>query len=1257
MNPFVVPNDTYLSRLDYTYLHDAMHIASRRDSKFSFASLPPLRRSCTASEIYAKFQRAYSNSGWLLFSLFRTIGAPLCGIAIISCALLFIYAAEPILIRGLINCVEEQLCEESLSKGTKICAVIVALVLLRCVMYNVMYMLQHIAAAKTASALSACVIEKAIKLSAMEYDKQGPGKILYLQNKAKRISRFMPSIQSLVVDPLKLIITLVLFTREVGYGFVLVAAAGMLSLSLNMRINRTLQRLNVEKDHYGKRGMQYISEYIRGIKAIKLNTWEEFAKGRVGEAYEKEKSCDIRIGMWWQLNEAQKEMLSQGIVIAAIFIAYWLEGSLSVSRAYMILVLYQQLRYPLFSLAGLFSRYSETKQNLRLIEDFLGLEEKVASPVPEGKNDLLARVGEMVVSQVTASCYEVSNQQGNNNSNNELSKSDRAKESRKVLSKLNFRVLPGELVGIVGSVGSGKSLLFRCVLGEVRIDEGSAQCFGRVVYLPQEPWIFSDTLRSNIVMNGEFDQPRYDCVITACELKNDIDSLPEKDLTEIGGRGANLSGGQRQRVALARALYNDGDIFIFDDSLSQLDSQAAAKVFHNVLHQFLAGRTRLFVTTNVKWLVDFPRILLLENGSMVREGKYQDLLAVQTFSGLVRESVSPKGRSVSSAVPAAATARLASSSPKGNVAAVPAPSQIEGRVAGSLRLSDLKPFFQNGNASYVVLLAVSILAAVSSEGMRDRWLFTWSNNACCWNFYSYLLVYIAIISVNLLAGLGKQLVQRVYERQFMRQMNGFVMDKTLNAPLWWHDVTSSGKIVRCVSSGFAELLLVVSQAGNVLQNFGVFAIGVYNILSDLPEFSVCLCALVVLIVYLRRTSGGLVAGTMRLEETGEEAANTGLQELLDGLYSLRASKNGYIDWFRKRLYTTLDNQSRAMLVRNFATLWMDIRWKLMTTGVFALVIFTCFARQRFMAAAAVGFTLQYTLKMCWTMELLCMNYEELATYITSYVRLLRFVDSVPAERDVDAKTADNRTIQGRIDIKNLYLRYQEHLPYVIRGANLGISQGDRVGILGRSGTGKSTLLLGLLRIVDQHGPDSVIELDGRDIRKISIRQLRSAVVMVPQEPWLFSGSIRDNIDPTRSSNEEGIMQIFRRLGLDELLDKKLRPRKGTAATSVLEVEVAENGGNLSQGEKQLLCLARAIIKRPPVLLLDESTANLDEATEEKVLSTISETLEADRGTLIMISHKESAFAVCNRLFRVRDGVCEEVADRDHIQGVLSLSHS
>jgi len=1233
-NPFEIPKSSFFEQIGFNYLTKFLYKASKSNTNFSQTDLPTLKPEFEPSALYKNFSKIYSPNKSLLWCLLKSIGAPLYCVIIASLLLLIICAAEPIYIRQLLASIENT--DKTLSEGLKLCMIIIGLTLMRNLIYNFMYMLEYISAAKTSIELLACIFEKSLKLVASEYDRQGPGKILYLLSKAKRVSRFIPFLKSMLVDPMKLVITTCLFANEVGYGFILVIIAGSISFIINVYISRRLQKMNEKRDSYGKQGMKYTGECIRGIKTIKLNTWEEFAKNKIGDSYQNVKNCDISIGLLTQLNECQKELFSQTIIISAIFISFWLEGGLSAPKAYMLLVLYQQIRYPLFSLASLFSRYAEVKQGLKMIEEFLLLEEK--NTILEIENS--QKHGELLIKNITASCYEI-NENKQNDKNNE--------KPRIVLSELNFKINQGELVGIVGPVGSGKSLLFRCILQELKIDNGNILYNGKIVYLPQEPWIFSDTLKANILMNSEFDAIKYEKIIDSCDLKNDIELLPNKDLTIIGGRGVNLSGGQRQRVALARALYNNGDIYIFDDSLSQLDSQAATKVFKSVIFDYLKSKTRLFITGNAKKLIDFTRILLMQNGKICAEGSYSELVGLPSFSSiLVKDQASPKKHSEENNFPNKPIIHQnPSSSIKTNLSTnLSNPTNIQKSVEPQ-KLSifswkNIKPFiYENHNMPYVICFAIFILMIVTGEGFRDRWLFIWSCNCYSWDFYTYLSIYVFIIIANLCSGLLKQYTQKIYEKRFMRQTNQNVMNKTLLAPLGWHDITPSGKIIRCVTNIFDEVFAVFTQGGNIMQNLGVFLIGSYQILVEVPEFSIIIIALIIWIIFLRKTSSTLIMCSMKFEENNEESLNTAIQEILDGLYIIRANNGEYIPWAREKVYKIMNNLEKARLVRNFATLWMDLRWKIITCFIFGVVIITCFTRKGILVTSAIGFILQCVVKMCWILELMCMNYEELEAYMISYARLLNFIENIPqenTENPLDLNQLLDWPKSGNICANNLCVKYQENLPYIIKNANFNINPGDKITIMGRSGTGKSTLLLSLVRIIEPLNDDAII-IDNTKISQIPLSILRSKITMLPQESWLFSGTIHDNIDPLRKYSETDILQAFDKLNLLPLLQKK-QTDQNLKSKSILDIEISENGSNLSQGEKQLICIARAFLRNSKILLLDEATANLDEIAESRVMHYIETNF--NNSSVLMISHRENILEISNRILKVKDKIIEEV---------------
>jgi len=1206
MNPFKLSKESMFSSFMFTYLEPIMQKATKVNSESTNNFLPPLKEPFTGHHIYNAFSRNhYRSRSSLLWAILSSLGVHLYLIAALNLCLLVIYGAEPMLISKLIHLMENTECDEDFNKGLLMCLYISGLVFLRCVVYNVMYLFQYIATAKITSTLSACVFEKSTKLSANEYEKQGHGKIIYLIKKAKKVSEFVPSILAIIANPIKLLITSILYIREVGFGFFLAVIAGGISLSLNVLITSKIKKLSEGRDVYGKQGVKYTVESIKGIKTIKLNNWESVAKNKTATSFKSERQCDTKIALWSQINEGQKEILSQVIVVSAILISFWLEGNLSASKAYIILILYQQLRFPLFSLAGLFSRYAEMKQNIKLLEEFLDSEEKASERI----KDENLQPGAMKLENILASCYEV----------------NKLKEERIIFSDLSFKINAGELVGIVGPVGSGKSLLFRCILGEINIERGSVGYGGKIVYLSQEPWIFTDTLRNNIIMTSEYNPKKYNSIIDLCQLQADIDILEDKDRTIIGSRGVNLSGGQRQRVALARALYNPGDIYIFDDSLSQLDPEIAEKIFSDGLNNYLKEKTRLIVTGNAKNLINFERVLLIENGSVTAEGSYKELLSVKAFSSLIKENNNKKPVAMS-----------ASSSPKRNKEQIEIKSNSHSsKNKYSIQSSNLKYFFHKGNWSLVSLFLFIVLLIVTCEAFKDRWIFIWSCNCYAWGFYSYLAMYIIIIFANIIWYILRQYIQKFYEERFSEQIHSLAMERILNAPLFWHDTTPSGKIIRSITSSSNAILPLIVKLSSTVQNFGVLVIGAYYIVVEVPEFLIGLIALGILAVVLRRVSRALVTSCTKFEERSEEKLNTNFQEMLDGFYGLRANKNEYLNWVRLRIYSAIDDQAKAQMIRNFTILWVNIRWKAITTLVFFIVIITRFFKQKIMITSTVGFSLEYTLKICWILELLFINYKELAVHFDSYKRTLHFITEIPQEETIETSINGDLVAEGNITVKNMSLRYQKHLPYVIRDVSFTIYPGEKVRVVGRSGSGKSTLLLGLLKVVNPYPPHS-IEIDNISTDSLSLKELRSKVAMIPQEPWVFSGTIRDNIDPSHKLTNDTLMDILRRVGLIELLKKKLEDIKSIA---VLDIEIAENGSNLSQGEKQLICIARVLARQPKVLLLDEATSTLDEVTEDKALKSIWEMLE--NSTIIMISHKESTLEKFTRVFHVTNNSVEE----------------
>eukprot|EP01022_Parablepharisma_sp_SALTPOND_P000205 TRINITY_DN1008_c0_g1_i2.p1 TRINITY_DN1008_c0_g1~~TRINITY_DN1008_c0_g1_i2.p1 ORF type:complete len:672 (-),score=46.28 TRINITY_DN1008_c0_g1_i2:3532-5547(-) len=621
MEVFSLPNKRARYRFTYGYLTPLLHLANKKEKMhepLTFSDLLPLNPEYSsrsfANQDPSKFQRS------VLWELIKNIGLPFYLTMLYHVVQIVITCVEPKFYKKFVRFLEENDLE-NLERGIWLAAPIVLLVIFQYLLNLFSEQMLSLSEKKANSILTSAIIAKALRLSSTEIEKLGHGKIMHLLEKRHRISGIIHTLGSLWADPIRALVLLLLLVDEAGPIFVVSLVFALISFSIGWVIARLRKRNNEVREKHSKNQTKEVTELIKGIKAIKMNVIEACASERCEKEFNAAKKCEIFGRLLGNINTGQKDLLSNAVVLVALLSILWDGETLTLSKVYAIIALYQHLRHPLFSFEEKCAEFVNMRIYLSNLESFLSLPEKTAPT--ENVEDL---PGTIRFENVQVMCGERQN----------------AKlHLRTVLEGINFEIHAGELIGIAGPVGIGKTLFLKTILNECMIGKGRVSAAGKIAYLSHDAWIVNDTLKNNVIMDKELVQEKYESIIKICQLNEDIELLAKGDQTEIGSRGINLSGGQRQRVALARALYSGGDIYLFDDSLCQLDPTIGAKIFNEVIVNFLKGKTRVFVTSNICWLPKIPRIVIFESRGIAGQGTYEALHKTNSaFIKLEAESLS-----------------------------------------------------------------------------------------------------------------------------------------------------------------------------------------------------------------------------------------------------------------------------------------------------------------------------------------------------------------------------------------------------------------------------------------------------------------------------------------------------------------------------------------------------------------------------------------------------------------------------------------
>ncbi|KAJ7040911.1 ABC protein [Mycena alexandri] len=804
------------------------------------------------------------------------------------------------------------------------------------------------------------------------------------------------------------------------------------------------------------------------------------------------------------------------------------------------------------------------------------------------------------------------------------------------LQNISLTIPRGILAAVVGRVGSGKSSLLQGLIGEMRSTGGKWTFGGRVAYCPQGAWIQNATLRNNVLFGLPFEEDRYWRVLEDACLLPDLQLLADGDLTEIGEKGINLSGGQKQRVNIARALYYGADIVIFDDPLSAVDANVGKALFHSAIQGLIAqGKTVLLVTHALHFLSQCDYIYTVHNGHITEAGTYPELIARGgEFARLDREfggqaAGEAEGEGDEDEAPQIQVVSVEDAKAKSAGAA--GTGKIEGklivkeaRTTGGVAWSVYGYYLKAGGGWLTVPMVV--LAAVLMQGaqvVNSYALVWWEDDAFHkpFSFYQVLYALLGIAQATFTYLLG--ILLDIFAVKVSHNLHHQAIVNIFHAPMSFFDTTPMGRIISIFGKDVDTIdnALPMSMRMFILVLTSVF--GSVIVISILEHFF--LVAAVVIILgfgYFAQFYRASALEMKRLDAILRSVLYAHLSESLTGLPTIRCY--GEIPRFVRDNKYYIDLENRALFLTVTNQRWLAVRLDALgSVLVFVVGLFAAVGLSG-ISPAEVGLILTYTTSLTQMFAVTTRLSAEVENYMNSVERVVHYArgDLVPREAQHEStpenKPAPEWPARGEIEFKNVTMAYRPGLPNVLHGISLQIKPSEKIGVVGRTGAGKSSLTLCLLRIVEYSGE---IIVDGVDIGKIGLTDLRSNIAIIPQEPILFSGTVRTALDPFSKYDDARLWDALRRSYLVET--RPSTPEAPELPESqhrlTLDTVIETDGANLSVGERSLLSLARALVKDSRVVILDEATASVDLETDKKIQRTI-QTQFKDR-TLICIAHR------------------------------------
>uniref|UniRef100_A0AAR2JB30 ATP-binding cassette, sub-family C (CFTR/MRP), member 10 n=1 Tax=Pygocentrus nattereri TaxID=42514 RepID=A0AAR2JB30_PYGNA len=1120
----------------------------------------------------------------LLWVLHKAFGPRYYFLGVLKLLASLLAFAGPLLLSALVDFMETE--GAPLSRGVWCAVGLFLSTFLAAFLRNVFVFEVSKVALEARAAVVSTIYAKALQVSGSALAQFNMGEVVnFMSTDTDRLVNFFRSFHEVWSLPFQFALALYLLYLQVGVAFLGGLGVAILLVPLNKFLAARILENNKHMLAHKDSRVKLMTEVLFGIRVLKFYNWEQHFTQKINESRKKElshlkslKYLDAVCVYTWA---------ALPVVISILtFITYVLLGnSLTAAKVFTTLALVGMLILPLNSFPWVLNGTLEAKVSLDRIQQFL------------------------------------------------------------VLHNQDFT---GSLVVVVGKVGCGKSSLLAAITGELNRCGGIVHVQGREQgfgLAAQEPWIQHASVRDNILFGTDFDSGFYQTVLEACALTDDLNILPDGDRTEVGENGVTLSGGQKSRLALARAVYMDKDIYLLDDPLAAVDADVAQHLMEKCILGILKNKTRILCTHRIEFVEKADIVVLMDSGRVVRTGTPNEVLSLMKAvpndskkdRELTSEPVSEEGLTTMGE---------------------------EQKQTGGLAMTVYQSYWRAVGGCTAMSVLISLFLMQGSKNVSDWWLSYWISNLKAngselvsltagstllppsqnlfpvplrhsspfGNMSSelkfYMTVYGSLAAANTVFTAARAFLFAYGAICAATVIHKRLLDSVLKATMIFFDTTPLGRVLNRFSSDVYTIDDSLPFVLNILLANVFGLLGMLVVMSyGLPWVLLPLVPLGALYYQTQRFYRHSSRELKRLCSLTLSPVYSHFSETLSGLATVRAS--GHAARFEEENERRLDQNQRCLFISNAAMQWLDIRLQMIGVSVVTgISIIAVIEHQiRSIDPGLVGLALSYALSITNLLSGLIFSFTQTEMQLVSVERTEEYSTSIPLEPQSGSTVPPSWPEHGRVEFDGAVLAYRPGLPNALDGVSFVVMPGERVGIVGRTGSGKSTLFLTLFRMVELN--QGQILLDGEDISRVGLSQLRSKLAIIPQDPFLFSSSVRENLDPSGCHLDHRILDALEQCHLGDVVRRM----------GGLDAEVGERGKSLSLGQRQLVCLARALLTEANVLCIDEATASVDHKTDMLLQKTIRERFK-DK-TVLTIAHRLNTIMDSDRVLVMHAGKVAE----------------